>query len=67
LVFKNESLAPTSIGTIATFMADTNKIFNIENLYESEVFESTLEDEGGSEFPALEKIYTLGAVVAATR
>jgi hypothetical protein len=36
-------------------MADTNKIFNIENLYESEVFESTLEDEGGSEFPTLQK------------
>jgi hypothetical protein len=66
LFFKNESLTPTSLVTIATFMADTNKIFNIENLYESEVFQSTLEDDGGSEFPTLE-IYTLGAIVAATR
>ena len=47
-------------------MADANKIFNIENANESEAFGITLEDEGGSDFPTLEQLYTLGAIVAAT-
>jgi anti-sigma-K factor RskA len=63
---KMSPLTPTSLGTIATFMADANKIFTIENANESEAFGITLEDEGGSEFPTLEQLYTLGAVVAAT-
>jgi anti-sigma-K factor RskA len=63
---KMSPLTPTSLGTIDTFMADTNKIFTIENANESEAFGITLEDEGGSEFPNLEQLYTLGVVVAAT-
>jgi anti-sigma-K factor RskA len=63
---KMSPLTPTSLGTIGTFMADTNKIFTIENANESEAFGITLEDEGGSEFPNLEQLYTLGVVVAAT-
>ena len=63
---KMSPLTPTSLGTIDTFMADTNKIFTIENANESEAFGITLEDEGGSKFPNLEQLYTLGVVVAAT-
>jgi anti-sigma-K factor RskA len=63
---KMSPLTPTSLGTIDTFMADTNKIFTIENANDSEAFGITLEDEGGSEFPNLEQLYTLGVVVAAT-
>ena len=63
---KMSPLTPTSLGTIDTFMADANKIFNIENANESEAFGITLEDEGGSDFPTLEQLYTLGAIVAAT-
>jgi anti-sigma-K factor RskA len=63
---KMSPLTPTSLGTIATFTADTNKIFKIKNANQSEAFGITLEDEGGSTFPTLEQLYTLGAVVAAT-
>jgi anti-sigma-K factor RskA len=62
---KMSPLTPTSLGTIDTFMADTNKIFTIENANDSEAFGITLEDKGGSAFPNLEQLYTLGAVVAA--
>jgi len=63
---KMSPLTPTSLGTIDTFMADTNKIFTIENANESEAFGITLEDEGGSDSPTLEQLYTLGAIVAST-
>lgn len=61
---KMSPLTPTSLGTIDTFMADANKIFTIENANESEAFGITLEDEGGSDFPNLEQLYTLGAIAA---
>jgi anti-sigma-K factor RskA len=61
---KMSPLTPTSLGILDTFIADTNKIFNIENANESEAFGITLEDEGGSESPTLEQLYTLGAVTA---
>lgn len=63
---KMSPLTPTSLGTIDTFTADANKIFTIENANESEAFGITLENEGGSAFPTLEQLYTLGAVVAST-
>ena len=63
---KMSPLTPTSLGTIDTFMADTNKIFTIENANDSEAFGITLEDEGGRKLPNLEQLYTLGVVVAAT-
>ena len=59
---KLSPLTPTSLGTIDTFVADTNKIFTIENANESEAFGITLENEGGAESPNLEQLYTLGAV-----
>lgn len=61
---KMSPLTPTSLGTIDTFTADTNKIFTIENTNESEAFGITLENEGGVESPTLEQLYTLGAVAA---
>ncbi|AUC84000.1 anti-sigma factor [Polaribacter sp. ALD11] len=61
---KMSPLTPTSLGTIDTFTADTNKIFTIENANESEAFGITLENEGGSKSPTLEQLYTLGAVAA---
>jgi len=61
---KMSPLTPTSLGILDTFIADTNKIFTIENANESEAFGITLEDEGGSESPTLEQLYTLGAVAA---
>ena len=59
---KLSPLTPTSLGTLDTFLADDNKIFNLINEYESEAFGITLEPEGGSESPTMEQLYTLGAV-----
>ncbi|MGJ8743175.1 anti-sigma factor [Polaribacter sp.] len=59
---KLNPLTPTSLGTIDTFTADTNKIFTIDNANQSEAFGITLEPAGGSESPTLEQLYTLGAV-----
>ena len=61
---KLNPLTPTSLGTIDTFTADTNKIFTIDNANESEAFGITLEPDGGSDSPNLEQLYTLGAVAA---
>ncbi|RCS26836.1 anti-sigma factor [Polaribacter sp. WD7] len=58
-------LTPTSLGTIDTFTADTNKIFAIDNPNDSEAFGITLEPEGGSASPTLEQLYALGAINAA--
>jgi len=59
---KLSPLTPTSLGTIATFTSDDNKIFNIENPNQSEAFGITLEPDGGSESPTLEQLYVLGAI-----
>lgn len=59
---KLDPLTPTSLGTLDTFTADTNKIFTISNANESEAFGITLEPAGGSKSPTLEQLYTLGAV-----
>lgn len=61
---KLSPLTPTSLGTLDTFIADTNKIFTIDNANESEAFGITLEPAGGSASPNLEQLYTLGAVAA---
>ncbi len=55
-------LTPTSLGTIADFNEDENKIFNIENTNESQAFGITLEPAGGSKTPTMEQLYTLGMV-----
>jgi anti-sigma-K factor RskA len=57
-----DPLTPTSLGTLADFMTDENKIFTIENANESEAFGITLEPAGGSVSPTLEQLFTLGAV-----
>ncbi|MBT8273815.1 MAG: anti-sigma factor, partial [Bacteroidia bacterium] len=55
-------LTPTSLGVIANFESDDNKIFTIENPNASEAFGITLEPEGGSPTPTMEQLYTLGVV-----
>ncbi|SFD21214.1 anti-sigma factor [Algibacter pectinivorans] len=57
-------LTPTSLGTIDSFTADANKIFEIKNANESEAFGITLEPAGGSESPTMDQLYTLGVVSA---
>ncbi len=57
-----DPLTPTSLGTLDSFTADTNKIFTITNANQSEAFGITLEPAGGSISPTLEQLYTLGAV-----
>ena len=59
---KLNPLSPTSLGTIDNFLADTNKIFTVDNPNESQAFGITLEPAGGSKSPTLEQLYTLGAV-----
>ncbi len=55
-------LTPKSIGTIDNFTTDENKIFEIQNLNESQAFGITLEPKGGSSTPTMEQLYTLGVV-----
>lgn len=59
---KLDPLTPTSLGVIAEFTSDENKIFTIDNPNDSQAFGITLEPEGGSASPTLEQLYTLGAV-----
>lgn len=55
-------LTPTSLGTIADFNTDENKIFAIANANESQAFGITLEPAGGSTTPTMEQLHTLGVV-----
>lgn len=57
-------LTPTSLGVIADFTSDDNKIFTIDNPNASEAFGITLEPEGGSPTPTMEQLYTLGVVAS---
>lgn len=59
---KLQPLTPTSIGLLDNFEGDENRIFELENLNDSEAFGITLEPAGGSETPTMEQLYTLGAV-----
>ncbi|MEB8344450.1 anti-sigma factor [Flavobacteriaceae bacterium KMM 6898] len=59
---KLSPLTPTSMGLLEDFKNDDNKVFAFANPNESEAFGITLEPAGGSEFPNLEQLYTLGAV-----
>lgn len=59
---KLNPLTPTNLGTIDSFITDENKIFEIENLNESEAFGITLEPDGGSATPTMDQLYTLGVV-----
>ncbi|MCF4101823.1 anti-sigma factor [Gillisia sp. M10.2A] len=59
---KMTPLTPTSIGLLDKFEDDANKIFELDNANLSEGFGITLEPEGGSETPTLERLYTLGTI-----
>jgi anti-sigma-K factor RskA len=59
---KMQPLTPTNIGLLDSFEEDENKIFRLENTNASEGFGITLEPEGGSETPTLERLYALGVV-----
>lgn len=59
-----QPLTPTSIGLLADFEADDNKVFSLENQNQSEAFGITLEPEGGSESPTMDQLYVLGTVAA---
>lgn len=63
---KLNPLTPVSLGTIDNFMQDENKIFELENLNDSEAFGITLEPKGGSETPTMDQLYTLGVVATAS-
>lgn len=59
---KLDPLTPTSLGTIDNFTANNTKVFTVNNPNESQAFGITLEPAGGSKFPTLEQLYTLGSV-----
>jgi anti-sigma-K factor RskA len=59
---KMQPLTPTNLGLLDSFEEDENKIFRLENTNASEGFGITLEPEGGSETPTLERLYALGVV-----
>ena len=59
---KLNPLTPTSIGLLDNYPEDTDKIFALANPNSSEAFGITLEPEGGSLQPTLEKLYALGAI-----
>ncbi len=61
---KLDPLTPTSLGLLEDFIADGDKIFAFANSNESEAFGITLEPAGGSDFPTLEQLYTLGQVTS---
>ena len=61
---KLSPLTPTSIGLLADFQSDENKIFALDALEGSEAFGITLEPAGGSQTPTMEQLYTLGALTS---
>lgn len=61
---KLNPLTPTSLGVLKDFTTHENKVFALLNPNESEAFGITLEPEGGSESPTLERLYTLGAIAS---
>ena len=59
---KLDPLTPVSLGLLEDFILDGDKIFALMNPNESEAFGITLEPAGGSDFPTMEQLYTLGQV-----
>lgn len=57
-----DPLTPTSIGILEDFAATDTKLFTVNHVNHAEAFGITLEPAGGSEFPTLEQLYTLGKV-----
>jgi anti-sigma-K factor RskA len=59
---KLNPLTPTSIGLLANFESNNQKIFAVDNAESAEAFGITLEPAGGSLTPTMEQLYTLGKV-----
>ena len=59
---KMTPLTPISIGLLEGYDTNQNKIFKVENTNASEGFGITLEPEGGSETPTMERLYALGVI-----
>lgn len=59
---KLNPLTPTSIGLLADFSKDSQKIFSVSKANGAEAFGITLEPAGGSLSPTMEQLYTLGKV-----
>jgi Anti-sigma-K factor rskA len=59
---KLSPLTPSSIGLLAKFESNNQKIFAVENANDAEAFAISLEPAGGSVSPTMEQIYTLGKV-----
>lgn len=55
-------LTPTSIGLLADFEGNQQKIFAVDRTTEAEAFGITLEPAGGSLTPTMTQLYTLGKV-----
>jgi anti-sigma-K factor RskA len=58
------TLTPTSIGLLANFKENDNRIFTLSNTRDAEGFGITLEPAGGSKSPTMEQLYTLGVVTS---
>jgi len=59
---KLNPLTPTSIGLLADFSKDSQKLFAVDKANGAEAFGITLEPAGGSVSPTMEQLYTLGKV-----
>jgi anti-sigma-K factor RskA len=59
---KLNPLTPTSIGLLADFSKDSQKLFSVSKANGAEAFGITLEPAGGSLSPTMEQLYTLGKV-----
>lgn len=55
-------LTPTSIGLLADFKDNEEKLFAVEKTDDAEAFGITLEPAGGSKTPTMEQLYALGKV-----
>ena len=55
-------LTPTSIGLLADFKGNKDRVFAVEKTGDAEAFGITLEPAGGSKSPTMEQLYTLGKV-----
>ncbi|TPG37613.1 anti-sigma factor domain-containing protein [Flavobacterium pectinovorum] len=55
-------LTPTSIGLLADFEGNSQKIFAVDQTQSAEAFGITLEPAGGSLTPTMTQLYTLGKV-----
>lgn len=60
---KMNPLTPTSIGLLADFKTNQNRMFAVDNFNDAQGFGITLEQDGGSKTPTMTQLYTLGTVI----